>query len=293
MAEVFVSYASADRDNAFRIASFLEGEGISCWIAPRDVPPGMEYGAAILQGIETSRALVLVLSEESNDSQFVRKEVERAVSKAKPVLPVRIREVTPSGSLEFFISSSQWVDAWRSPMEQHLTQLAAAIRAIGGAPGAPVTGAKLQFKSRRTLSPMLLGIAAAAVALAVVIGLFVWKPWLPAWQRSPTAFLAGSWCQPMSGEALARTDLVKASGDQVSGSIHYSHASRIDRFRARVKMVADGYELVWLDPAELTSEPPLHYHVVDDANMTIVPDPKDQAVYPPMTRCPANSGEPR
>jgi len=71
----------------------------------------MEYGAAIIQGIESSRAMVLVLSEHSNDSHFVRKEVERAVSKAKPVLPVRIREVNPSGSLEFFISSAQWVDA--------------------------------------------------------------------------------------------------------------------------------------------------------------------------------------
>ncbi len=41
---------------------------------------------------------VLILSDQSNESQFVRKEVERAVSKTKPVLPVRIREVTPSGA---------------------------------------------------------------------------------------------------------------------------------------------------------------------------------------------------
>ena len=293
MAEVFVSYASADRDNAFRIASFLEGEGISCWIAPRDVPPGMEYGAAILQGIETSRALVLVLSEESNDSQFVRKEVERAVSKAKPVLPVRIREVKPSGSLEFFISSSQWVDAWRSPMEQHLTQLAAAIRAIGGAPGAPVTGAKLQFKQQRKLNPKLLGAAAAVIVAAAAVGVFVWKPWLPLWQRSPTGYLAGSWCQQMSGEAIARTDLVKAGGDLVSGSLHFSHDTRVDRFRAQVKMVSDGYELVWLDPEEMKASPPLHYHVVDDVNMTVVPAADDKAFYPPLTRCPPNSGEPR
>ena len=62
----------------------------------------------------------------------MQKEVERAVSKAKAVLPVRIREVTPSGSLEFFVSSAQWVDAWRSPMEQHLSKLADAIVAMRG-----------------------------------------------------------------------------------------------------------------------------------------------------------------
>ena len=132
MAEVFISYASADKDTAFRIAAFLEGQGISCWIAPRDVPPGKDYGAAILDGIAESAALVLILSEEANDSTFVRKEVERAVSKGKPVLPVRIREVAPAGALEFFISSSQWVDAWRSPMEQHLNKLADAISALRG-----------------------------------------------------------------------------------------------------------------------------------------------------------------
>ncbi|WP_146910032.1 toll/interleukin-1 receptor domain-containing protein [Arenimonas daejeonensis] len=111
MADVFVSYASADRDVAFRIVAYLEEQGIRCWVAPRDVGPGVEYGQAIIDAIGEVRALVLVLSDQSNESQFVRKEVERAVSKTKPVLPVRIREVTPSGALEFYISSAQWVDA--------------------------------------------------------------------------------------------------------------------------------------------------------------------------------------
>ena len=138
MPDIFVSYATADREVAFRIVSFLEGEGIECWVAPRDVAPGVEYGQAIINAIEQCKALVLVLSDQSNDSQFVRKEVERAVSKTKAVLPVRIREVTPSGSLEFYISSAQWVDAWKSPMEQHLLPLVAAIKAMsspGAAPG--------------------------------------------------------------------------------------------------------------------------------------------------------------
>ena len=88
MSDIFVSYASQDRDAAFRIVAFLEQNGIRCWVAPRDVPPGMEYGEAILNGIAQSRALVLILSDQSNESQFVRKEVERAVSKTKPVLPL-------------------------------------------------------------------------------------------------------------------------------------------------------------------------------------------------------------
>ena len=163
MTDVFVSYASPDRDLAFRIVGYLEKEGIACWVAPRDVPPGLEYGDAILRGIEQSRACVLVLSEHSNESQFVRKEVERAVSKSKPVLPVRIREVSPSGSLEFFISSSQWIDAWKSPMEQNLSPLVAAIKAIGQ-PGAAHVRSSALPPPRRSNMPLVAGISAVFIA---------------------------------------------------------------------------------------------------------------------------------
>src|SRR5688572_26449781 len=164
MADIFVSYASPDREIAFRIVSFLEEQGITCWVAPRDVPPGVEYGQAIINGIGDSRALVLILSDQSNDSQFVKKEVERAVSKTKPVLPVRIREVTPSGSLEFFISSAQWVDAFKSPMEQHLLPLVAAIKAMGSPDAASVRSSTLP-PPRRSRTPLYAGIA-LAVAIA-------------------------------------------------------------------------------------------------------------------------------
>jgi len=165
MADVFVSYASQDRDVAFRIVGFLEEKSISCWVAPRDVPPGVEYGQAIINGIEQSRALVLILSDQSNDSQFVRKEVERAVSKTKPVLPVRIREVTPSGSLEFFISSAQWVDAWKSPMEQHLLPLVGAIKAIGDPGAAPVRSAPLP-PPKRSQMPLIAGVGTVVLLAA-------------------------------------------------------------------------------------------------------------------------------
>ena len=178
MSDIFVSYASQDRDAAFRIVAYLEQNGIRCWVAPRDVPPGMEYGEAIIQGIAQSRALVLILSDQSNESQFVRKEVERAVSKTKPVLPVRIREVKPSGSLEFFISSSQWVDAWKSPMEQHLLPLVAAIKAMGTPGAASVQSSTLPPAPRRSNAPLIAGIA-IAVLLAGAAGWYFTKSATP------------------------------------------------------------------------------------------------------------------
>src|SRR5215216_3659105 len=183
MPDIFVSYASPDRDVAFRIVGFLEEQGITCWVAPRDVPPGVEYGQAIIDGIEQSRALVLILSDQSNDSQFVKKEVERAVSKTKAVLPVRIREVTPSGSLEFFISTAQWVDAWKSPMEQHLLPLVNAIKAIGNPGAAPLRSSTLP-PPKRSNAPVLAGIVVAVL----VAGAAAW--WFASRSTVPTAQVA-------------------------------------------------------------------------------------------------------
>ena len=72
---------------------------------------------------------MLVLSENANESIYVKREVERAVSKGKPVFPIRVREVMPSKSLELFISSAHWIDAWKPPMEKYLERLAQSISA--------------------------------------------------------------------------------------------------------------------------------------------------------------------
>lgn len=215
MADVFVSYASADRDVAFRIVDYLEGQGIRCWVAPRDVAPGVEYGEAIIGAIGEARALVLVLSDQSNESQFVRKEVERAVSKTKPVLPVRIREVTPSGALEFYISSAQWVDAWKSPMEQHLGPLVAAIKAMGAPGSAPVRSVAAQRPvfgagARQGVSIGLALVAVAALGVAATL----WFTRAPPSETNPQAS-APSGVEPGLAEVA---DVAVAAGQAPSPS---------------------------------------------------------------------------
>ena len=108
---VFISYSTDDTATAEQIRDGLEVAGIACWMAPRDIAPGLDYGTHIIDAIGGCAVLVLVLSESSNHSIYVRNEVERAVAKRKAVIPVRIHDVMPSRALEFFISNSQWIDA--------------------------------------------------------------------------------------------------------------------------------------------------------------------------------------
>ena len=131
---VFISYSGEDRAVGEQVCMLLEQQGISCWIAPRNVTPGHDYGEQIIGGIEETRVMVLILSDHANSSIFVKNEVERAISKGKVVIPLRIQNVQPSRALELFVSRSQWVDAWSPPMASRVAVLAAAIRGLLGLP---------------------------------------------------------------------------------------------------------------------------------------------------------------
>ena len=129
---VFISYASKDQAVAEQVCTTLERRGLSCWMAPRDVPPGQEWAEAIVEAIEQSKALVLVFSEHANNSPAVGGELEKAFALGIPVFPFRIRQVEPSRRLELFIRRVQWVDALTPPIEQQIHRLAGAVHSLLG-----------------------------------------------------------------------------------------------------------------------------------------------------------------
>ena len=88
--DAFISYAIADKTAADAACAVLEAAGIRCWVAPRDISPGREYAAAIIDAIDQCRVMVLIFSSSANDSPQVRREIERAASKGVAIMPVRI-----------------------------------------------------------------------------------------------------------------------------------------------------------------------------------------------------------
>ncbi len=123
---IFISYASARQEAAERVCAFLEAGGKSCWIAPRDIPAGSNYGEEIIKGIEGSDTFVLMFDAAANESQHVLREVERAVSKKLPILVYRLDDTVPSKAMEYFLLSIQWLDA-KGMSEQSLGELEGAL----------------------------------------------------------------------------------------------------------------------------------------------------------------------
>ena len=128
--DVFISYAKEDKIVADAVCATLESHAVRCWIAPRDVLPGVPYGEAIIDAIRGCRIMILVFSSKSNTSPHIPKEIERAVSAGVAVIPFRIEDVMPGKSLDYFIGSVHWLDALTRPLEQHLERLVQNVQTL-------------------------------------------------------------------------------------------------------------------------------------------------------------------
>ena len=179
--DVFVSYASQDVAVADAIVATLEKNGHKCWIAPRDVTPGLQYADEIVGAINDAKLVVLVLSEHAVASPHVGREIERAASKRRRLIALRTDAAALTRSFEYFLSESQWIDVAALGMPGALAKLTQAV-GQGLAPSSwvsPGLGADARDPADRKRKPSYLTIKrviAAAVLLAaaaIVVGVVV------------------------------------------------------------------------------------------------------------------------
>ncbi|MBK8807057.1 MAG: toll/interleukin-1 receptor domain-containing protein [Bacteroidales bacterium] len=135
--DVFISHPSQDKNVATAMCSYLEKENVKCWIAPRDIMHGEDYGAGIIRGIANSKIMVIVFSHHSNASNFVKNEIERAFKHNLIIIPFRIEDVAPTESLEYFLGSTHWLDAYNGKPESYFKDLFNSIQYYIGKPLTP------------------------------------------------------------------------------------------------------------------------------------------------------------
>ena len=121
--DVFISHSSADSKLAYAMCDYLEEKGIRCWIAPRDIPGGEKYGKSIIMGLKTCKIMVVLFNRNSNASEAVETEVERAFNYKTILIPFKLDETIPSDSLEFSFGSFQWLNATKGNPEDHFDLL--------------------------------------------------------------------------------------------------------------------------------------------------------------------------
>jgi hypothetical protein len=115
LAHLFISYSTRDgRPIAFDLCAALEWAGHTCWLAPRDVRPGVTYPGQIVAAIRESAGLILVVTPAANESADVLQEVQLAGQHRKTVAPVIVDDTKLCDDLHYYLAVRQqlsWSDA--------------------------------------------------------------------------------------------------------------------------------------------------------------------------------------
>ncbi len=140
MKEIFISYSTVDAVNAETVRNVLEKNGLSCWMAPRDIPGGSNYTKEIPIAIRNCKVFVLILSKNAQSSQWVLKELDSAVNCGKVILPFMLEECILNDEFNFLLTGAQRYAAYQKKAEAMET-LIGRIRGILDVPSdsEPVT----------------------------------------------------------------------------------------------------------------------------------------------------------
>lgn len=167
--DVFISYCRENSADADRICQFLEQNNVSCWMAPRNIPGGMEWPEAIVEGIKGSRILLVLLSASTQRSKQIGRELTLASDNDLTVITVRLDDVPAPDKLQYFTSNLQWIDAFGDRFNDGLAKLIATLRFQLGRPQTPVAP-KVRFSpSSQPVQPRKAS-KGKKIAVAAVLG---------------------------------------------------------------------------------------------------------------------------
>ena len=144
----FISHSSRDAEFCERLHNDLQAKGVRCWYAPEDLKPGDRFAEIIDRSIRVYDKLLIVLSQNSVNSEWVETEVkkglERETAEKRQVLfPIRLddailemnigwpRELRKERHIGDF---RNWKD--HDSFTKHFSRLLRDLKAQAGAPGA-------------------------------------------------------------------------------------------------------------------------------------------------------------
>lgn len=142
--EVFISYHTDTGGDAVRkICAALEGVGISCWYAPRNVGPN--YAQSIVEAIRGCRVFLLVLNEKSSVSAHVLNEINCAFDRFRnhediALLPFRIDQCALSDDIYYYLGRIHIMDGALPPELLRIQELVDRVtRLLGREPSREIS----------------------------------------------------------------------------------------------------------------------------------------------------------
>ena len=230
MASVFLSYDREDAERAGAIALALEKAGHSVWW-DRHIKGGAQYNREIEQALKAADAVVVLWSERSVDSTWVRDEAVAGRDTGR-LVPVRLDAAQPPLGFRQYqtIDLSGWKGGRRVP---RLKELQIAIEALNGTGitekiSSPKKGSGSGLRLPRRLLPIVLAAIAVIVAAAALL---IWRPWS---QRPNTPVVAvrpadsSSASRDLARDLLAKLGTLESVGGNPVEIVSASQRKRSD-----------------------------------------------------------------
>lgn len=166
MADIFISYASEDRNRVRPLAEALIERGFNVWW-DRSLAAGQDYTAIIERELKAAKAVIVVWTQSSTASTFVRDEAGRARDEGR-LVPVMLDTVQlPLGFGAFQAEDfTRWNGGANAPQMQLLVEVLSAKLS-----GREVNSSEIERRRRR------LGTRIRIVSVLTVIALIVGIAW--------------------------------------------------------------------------------------------------------------------
>ena len=169
--DVFISYSSQDMEAAQAICHVLEQNEIRCWMAPRNIPPGADYGDVIDEAIKSCKAVVILYSEKAASSPWVTGELNVAFEEQKTIIPFRLDKTPLKGQTRVMLNQRHWIDAYPDYKTKFNDLVKAVALAVGKDVRLDPTPIKPSEHLKKYKKPIIFGII-AAIALGLIIVLY-------------------------------------------------------------------------------------------------------------------------
>src|SRR5262245_31534617 len=178
MKEIFLSYSRPDSATVLALATALEEKGVSVWIDRSGIEEGNAYDTQIEEAIAQTRVVIVVWSQHSVRSHWVRAEAAYALNKHK-LVPIAIDHSEPP--LQFHHIQTINFDGWNGAGHDEaftrlLTVLAKRLdragtlgepalgaAAIPARPKEPVAPPQADAKQNRFVRMFQIGLVAAGL----------------------------------------------------------------------------------------------------------------------------------
>ena len=245
--DIFISYRRSDQPVARALVEELQKRNVKVWW-DQMIEGGEDWRDAIVQGLQSATCLVILFSEECNDSKQLKKELAIADTLNKLVIPVLIEDTQPRGHYLYELAALNWIQVFPNPHSRAGDLAERLARELGLEQAAPAPAPEPEIAA--PVAASLEDAPAEAFAAATVMEPGIAAP-APMAQPAPAP-------RPPEPAPAARRESAEAA-DAVR-----ARAERKRLRESRRKTMRDFMPLHWIDLIPLGLLGTLFYYVLTE-----------------------------